>query len=159
MVRLFDTCCSYTQPTVISYQVRQCRIANIRPQYTSFPSFGGKPPTDPSYLSITGLPVTSVCSPQYVPPPCSLVYALPLSFSSPYASSAVAMIEGGLGMRLNRMYRLNTYGSQTCASWLMNSEVGTEKTSVSVSNVWTTSAVHDPGDDGREVEGSKSPTE
>ena len=70
---------------------------------------------------------------EYLFSPASTPRVYALIFSSPYASSAVAIIEGGLGTFLNKMYRLNTYGSQTRDSWLTNSAVGTENTSVHVS--------------------------
>ena len=49
--------------------------------------------------------------------------------TSPPESSAIAMIEGGLGIFCLRMYRLMTYGSQTLVSYETYWLVGTEKTS------------------------------
>lgn len=43
-------------------------------------------------------------------------------------SSAVPMMDGGLGISRRRMCRLMKYGSHTVNSWPMNFFVGTEKT-------------------------------
>lgn len=42
----------------------------------------------------------------------------------------MAIIGGGLGIFLRKMYRLMNQGSHTVSSWRMKSFVGTEKTSV-----------------------------